>query len=98
MLCPFSSHEFYRTVSQSISCPFQGQRVYNARFKLGLQNIDDLEDRIRAAEAKLGIAAGEGLPIKYERSTESLAGLFGTVLLLVMLGLLFAGGRNLRSR
>ena len=77
---------------------FQGQRVYNARFKLSLQNIDDLEDRIRAAEAKLGIAAGEGLPIKYERSTETIAGLFGTFLLLVMLGMLFIGGRNLRSR
>ena len=52
----------------------------------------------RAAEEKLGIAAGEGMAIKYERNTENIAGILGIVLIVGLLALLFAGGRNLRSR
>jgi hypothetical protein len=52
----------------------------------------------RAAEEKLGIAAGEGMAIKYERNTENIAGIFGIILVVGLLALLFAGGRNLRSR
>ena len=72
--------------------------MYNARFKLNLHNIEDLEDRIRLSETKLGIAAGEGLPIKYERNTENIAGIIGIFFVVGILALLFAGGRNLRSR
>ena len=50
------------------------------------------------AEAKLGIPAGEGMAIKYERKTENIAGILGIVLVVGLLALLFAGGRNLRSR
>lgn len=81
------------------NCYFvQGQRIFNGRFKLALQNIEDLEDRIRMAEAKLGIPPGEGLAIKYERRTENIAGILAIVLVVGFLALLFAGGRNLRSR
>jgi hypothetical protein len=34
---------------------FQGQRIYNARFRLSLQNIEDLEDRIRFVKTKFTV-------------------------------------------
>ena len=65
---------------------------------MALQNIEDLEDRIRMAEDKLGIPPGEGMAIKYERKTENIAGILGIFLVVGLLALIFAGGRNLRSR
>jgi hypothetical protein len=38
------------------------------------------------------------MAIKYERNTENIAGIFGIILVVGLLALLFAGGRNLRSR
>lgn len=45
--------------------PFQGERVASSFIRMNLENIPDLEDRIRALETQLGIPANEGVTITY---------------------------------
>ncbi len=40
--------------------------------RLNIPSTENLEDRIREAEAKIGIRPGDGISIKYERKSETL--------------------------
>jgi spastic paraplegia protein 7 len=56
-----------------------------------------LEDKIREAEAKLGIQAGEGMPINYERRGENAFRILMIVFVIVVLGAFVRTGRNVRA-
>ena len=70
---------------------YKGQRVISPVFRLALPNIDNVEDRIREAEAKLGIPPGDGISVAYERRSETFAYLFWGFFIVAVFALFFMG-------
>lgn len=75
---------------------YKGQLVMDNVFILAIPSTTVLEDRIREAEAKLGINPGEGVSVRYERHTENVSRIFFVLLVIGLLYALFKTGKNLR--
>lgn len=60
-------------------------------------DIDKFEKKLRAAEAKLGIKAGQGVPVVYERGEDAIGKFLTSLILGGILLSLFSRGKGLRA-
>eukprot|EP00095_Tigriopus_kingsejongensis_P000749 maker-scaffold273_size229271-snap-gene-1.20 protein:Tk00749 transcript:maker-scaffold273_size229271-snap-gene-1.20-mRNA-1 annotation:"PREDICTED: paraplegin" len=75
-IIPLTNHAQVELYKDAI---YKGQRTNNPRFTLSIPEDTNLEDRVREAEAQLGIPAGQGVSITYERSVELTSAIFSAV-------------------
>jgi len=60
---------------------YQGKVLNTTLVRLVTPQVDNMEARIREAEEKMGIKAGDGISVTYERNSETMGQIFGIVLL-----------------
>lgn len=60
-------------------------------------DIDKFEKKLRAAEAKLGIRAGHGVPVVYERGEDAIGKFLTSLILGGILLSLFSRGKGLKA-
>lgn len=60
-------------------------------------DIDQFEKKLRAAEAKLGIKAGHGVPVVYERGEDAFGKFLSSLIISGILWSLFARGKGLKA-
>lgn len=87
---------------------YRGQRVLGNVFRMQIpgaggsqgrsRNEGALEDKIREAEARLGIQPGGGVSITYERNSETLGRVITLFFGLGLITVLFMMGRNIRTQ
>ena len=77
---------------------YKGQRIRSNVFRLNIANVNDLENRIREAEAKLGIKnPSDGVSVTYERKSENWSYIIYGAFILLTFAALVVGFRKLRS-
>lgn len=60
-------------------------------------DIDKFEEKLRDAEAKLGIKAGHGIPVVYERGEDAIGKFLASLILGGILLSLFVKGKGLKA-
>ena len=81
---------------------YKGQKLLNNVYRLQIPgkavagNENTVEERIRAAEAKMGIPPGSGVSITYERKSEGVTRLISAALVLGLFVAIFMVARNFR--
>lgn len=60
-------------------------------------DIDKFEDKLRAAEAKLGVKVGEGVPVIYERGEDTIGKLLTSLIIGGVLLSLFSRGKGIKA-
>lgn len=60
-------------------------------------DIEKFEEKLRAAEAKLGIKAGHGIPVVYERGEDAIGKFLTSLIIGGILLSLFARGRGFKA-
>ena len=68
---------------------YQGRPLAGNTVRLVTSKVNNIEARIREAEQQMGIKAGQGVSITYERRSESMGQVLGLVLVTALLVLLF---------
>jgi len=77
---------------------YKGQRLPGETiFRLSLPRIDQLENRIREAEAKMDIRPGNGVSVTYERKSESFARVVSLLIFLGLAAMVLKGAGNVRA-
>lgn len=81
---------------------YQGKVLNTTIVRLVTPQVDNMEAKIREAEEKMGIKAGDGISVTYERNSEVMGQMLGLVLVAaVLLGLFRMGGamsKNVRTQ
>ncbi|XP_065211013.1 paraplegin [Planococcus citri] len=74
----------------------KGRRVDIKNFHMQV-DIDKFEEKLRAAEAKLGIKVGEGVPVIYERGEDTIGRLLTSLIIAGILLSIFNRGKGLKA-
>jgi len=75
---------------------YKGQPVKTPNFSLSLAKVENLEDRVREVEDKIGIRPGDGVAITYERKSENIAYIIWGAFILIVFAVLAFSSRNIR--
>ncbi|XP_060535488.1 paraplegin [Cylas formicarius] len=73
---------------------FKGRRIDNRTFHMNVVDIEKFEDKLREAERRLGIK--EGVPVIYERGTDSAGKLLISLLVVALLISLLTRSKSIR--
>lgn len=58
----------------------KGRKIDHRTFHMNIVDTNKFEDKLRAAEQRLGIPVGQGVPIVYERNTDAAGRLLTTLI------------------
>jgi len=75
---------------------YKGQKLHTQVVNINAQNVENIEEKIREAELTMGISSGQGIPVRYERNSETLARMISMGFLLFLAFLFFRAMRGTR--
>ena len=59
------------TIVMQDGAVIKGRRIEHKTFHMNIVDIHKFEDKLRAAEERLGISSGQGIPVVYERGSDT---------------------------
>ena len=75
----------------------KGQRVNRRTYHMNIVDVDKFEEKIRVSEARLGIAPGRGVPIVYERNSDTAGKLLSYLIVIAVVASILSRMRGFRS-
>jgi len=63
---------------------YKGQKLQTQIVNISAPNVEQIEERIREAEKTMGISAGNGIPVSYERRSETTGQVVGLFIVLAI--------------
>ncbi|KAK4296778.1 hypothetical protein Pmani_030752 [Petrolisthes manimaculis] len=75
----------------------KGKKMDQRTFHMNIVDLNHFEDRLREAEEKLGIGAGHGVPVVYERSGDTAGRLLASIIVVAIVVSLLSRTINIKG-